>query len=207
MSIKTSDKSGRRKSRHVASVGVLCAVVSVVGCAHPRKTVLETDPSTLDDVTFQAYIADLPVLTVDEACRAVLILYDGQDPSKNWQQRRERALERGLIRKTWRLSPEDVVDRGTVAYMICRTCRIRGGINAMVFGAVGIGDRRYAHRELVYLGLLSQGSVRQAMTGAQMVSLLGKADELMEKKRLYETETLDIGKEEDLVGPSKPGAQ
>jgi hypothetical protein len=197
----------RRKSIQTTSMGMAVAAVVVslsialllAGCARPRKTQLATDPATLDDMTFQAYLADIPVVTVDEVCRAMLILSDGEDTSENWEQRREVLLQRDLIREAWRLEPNNLADRGTIAFMVCKLCRIKGGVNALLFGSIGLGDRRYAFRELVYRGVIPPGNYWQTMTGAELVSLLGKADEFMEKKGLYETESLDIGSEEDLL--------
>ncbi len=177
-----------------ALVGVLSFGV-IGGCARPRKTAPAVDPAGLDDMGFQAYLADIPLVTVDEACRAMLILADGEDKTKTWSKRREVLLSRGLIRSAWGLQPNNLVDRGTVAFMICRICEIRGGVNCLVLGSVGLGDRRYAHRELVHRGLMPRSTEWQSITGGQMVSLLGKADELMEEKELYGTETFDLGAE------------
>jgi len=173
----------------------LLVTAAVGGCSRPRKTSPSVDPSTLDDMAFQAYLADVPLVTVDEACRAMLILADGKDATKDWTERSEELLKRGWIRSGWRLQPDFVADRGTVAYMICRICRIHGGVNRILFGSWGLGDRRYAYRELVYRQIMPEGSEWGGLTGGQMVSLIGKVDRLMESKGLYGTETFDIGED------------
>lgn len=171
------------------------AVVLACGCAHPRKTPVAVDAATLDDMGFQAYLADAPVVTVDEACRAILILADGHDKTRSWEARQALLVQRGLIRQTWALQPENIADRGTIAYMICRICRIKGGVNHLLLGTVGLGDRRYAYRELVYRGMMDSGTEWGFLTGGQMVALLSKADQYMETQGLYGTDTFEIGQE------------
>ncbi len=178
-----------------ALLGAVAVGILTGGCAHRRKTAPPVDPAALDDMGFQAYLADVPVVTVDEACRAMLILADGEDKTKSWPERREVLLRRGLIRAAWGLEPDNIADRGTIAYMACQILKIKGGVNRLILGSWGPGDRRYAYRELIYRGLMPAGSEWQRFTGGQMVSLMGKADEYMERKDLYETEVLTIGEE------------
>ncbi len=197
-----------RKTRHIidhrgtlaggAVVGLLSLGVILGGCGRPRKTAPDVDPGTLDDMAFQAYLADVPVVTVDEACRAMLILADGEDKTQSWTARRDELVRRGLIRSAWGLRPDHVADRGTVAYMVCEICRIGGGVNRLLLGSWGLGDRRYAYRELVHIGLMPAGTEWQYVTGGQMVALLGKADALMEKKGLYESEAFELEAEPEV---------
>ncbi len=184
-------------SRAALACGFALATL-LTGCAHTRKWQPEVSPETMDDMTFQAYMANVPVVTVDEACRAMLILADGEDKTRSWEERREVMLQRGLLRPAWGLHPNHMIDRGSLAYMVCKICRITGGLNRIALGSWGLGDRRYAHRELVYRKMMPEGSDYQPVTGGEMVSLLGKADALMEEKGLYETEQIDIGEEPDL---------
>lgn len=189
-----------RRLSTVATIGLTLTVLAG-GCARPRKAATGVDPDTLDEAGFQAHLADVPVVTVDEACRAILILADGRETTKNWSDRSQELLRRGWIRREWNLKPGNIVDRGTVAYMVCKACRIQGGVNRLILGSWGLGDRRYAYRELVYRDLMSPGTEWQYLTGGQMVALLGKADQLMEKKGLYESEKFDLGERPDSKTP------
>ncbi|MFQ5422883.1 MAG: hypothetical protein ACE5F9_02770 [Phycisphaerae bacterium] len=157
----------------------------------------EVDPATLSDDGFQAYLSEAPLVTVDEAFRAMLILADGEDDSQSFDQRRQKLETREITRPAWRLKAENVIDAGSVAYMVCRICKVRGGVNYNLFGSLGLGDRRYAMRELLYLDMLDDAVDYQYMTGPALVALMGKADELMEKKGLYETQRIDLSDETD----------
>lgn len=151
----------------------------------------------MSDEGFLAYLAEIPEVTVEEAYRAMVILADGEDNNESHDARQEVLQSLGIARAAWGLEQEHVIDAGSVAFMVCRICRIRGGINFNVFGSWGLGDRRYAMRELVYRGMLEDSVDYQYMTGQSLVALMAKADDLMEKKGLYETQRVDLSDETD----------
>src|SRR5262245_51640036 len=120
------------------------------GCAAPRPTQPKVNATELNDEGFQAYLAEVDLVTVDEAFRSILILADGEDTSKTFDERREKLESRGIVRPQWHLQPENVIDAGTTAYMVCKVCQIKGGVDMHLFGSWGLGDRRYALRELIF---------------------------------------------------------
>ena len=198
----------RRRAMVALSLG---AVLTLGGCSPgPRMTPPDRDPSKLSDVGFQAYLARSATVTVDEAYRAMLILADGEDTSKSFEERREKLESRGIARAAWKLQPDDIIDAGSVAYMVCRICQIRGGVNACLFGSWGLGDRRYALRELQYREMIDEKVDYEYMSGQILVSLMSKADQLMAKKGLYANQGIDLSDETDrdangnlIVPPSK----
>jgi len=155
------------------------------------------DATKLSDEAFQAYLAEIDLVTVDEAYRAMLILADGEDPSADFEQRRATLEGRGIARAAWHLQPDHVVDAGSVAYMVCRICKINGGINMRLFGANGLGDRRYALRELIAREMIQDVVDYQFMTGTAMFAVLRRADTLMQEKGLYESQGIDLSDETD----------
>jgi hypothetical protein len=169
----------------------------MAGCAGPRREQPAVDSSTLSDAAFSAYLAETPLITVDEAYRAVVILADGEDSYSSFDERRQALESRGIARSAWNLRPENVIDAGSVAAMICNVCQIKGGLNRTLFGRIGLGDRRYALRELIYREMIDDAVDYQYMTGPAMLELIAKADALMEEKGLYETEHIDLSDETD----------
>lgn len=169
----------------------------VTGCTAPRQEQPSVNAAELSDEGFQAYVAELNLVTVDEAYRAMLILADGQDGSKDFEERKTKLESRGIARSAWNLEPENVIDSGSVAFMVCKICKIRGGVNMALFGSWGLGDRRYALRELVYREMIDDSVDYQFMTGAILYGLMREADELMAKKGLYESEGVDLTDERD----------
>ncbi len=176
-------------------LGLCCCLAGA--CAGPRQTQPAVDPATLSDDAFQAYLAEVDLVTVEEAYRAMLVLADGEDNCKTFEERRQKLESRGIARPQWNLQPQDVVDAGSVAYMICRVCEIHGGVCYNLLGRAGLGDRRYALRELIYREMLDDMADYQYVTGAAMVGLIAKADALMEKKGLYEVEKIDLSDQTD----------
>lgn len=175
----------------------LLALIALSSCAAPRKSTPEVDARTLPDDAFQSYLATINVVTVDEAYRAMLILMDGEDTSKTFEERKAKLEQRGVARSAWGLKPENVIDTGSISYMICRICKIPGGIDLMLFGSLGLGDRRYATRELIYRDMIDDMVDYQYMTGARLVGLLGKADAIMAKRGLYPNQGIDLSDEGD----------
>lgn len=169
----------------------------VVGCAGPRKSAPRVDPDTLSDEAFQAFLVEIDLVSVEEAYRAMLILADGEDTSTDFEGRRRKLEERGIAKAAWNLRSDQVVDAGSVAYMVCRICRITGGVNMNLLGGLGVGDRRYALRELVYRRMMEQTVDYEYLTGATLFALMRKADTLMEDKGLYESQGVDLTDETD----------
>lgn len=170
----------------------------------------EVNPNDLNDQGFQVYLARAPLITVDEAYRAMLILADGEDTSQGFTERKEKLESRGIVRAAWDLQADNVIDAGSLAFMVCRICKISGGVNATLFGSWGLGDRRYALRELIYRQMVDEMIDYQFVTGADLHGLMRKADALMMEKGLYESENIDLTDEGDrdehgeLIVPPSP---
>lgn len=186
------------------------ACIAFCSCAQPRQAKPEVNPDELSDEGFQVYIARAPLITVDEAYRAVLILADGEDTSKNFDERRQKLESRDIARAAWNLEGQNVIDAGSLAFMVCKVCEIRGGINFTLFGSWGLGDRRYALRELIHREMIDEMIDYQFVTGAELHGLIRKADTLMMEKGLYETQKIDLTDESDrdsegnLIVPPSP---
>jgi len=176
---------------------IVFAAAASTGCAGPRMSTPPADPNELSDAAFQGYLTEIDLVTTDEAFRAMLILADGVDPSDGFEQRKAALESRGIARTAWGLHPNNVVDAGSVAYMVCRICQIPGAVSMNLLGSVGLGDRRYALRELIYRKMIADTVDYQYMTGAALYALMRKADALMEKKGLYESTGVDLSDETD----------
>lgn len=134
----------------------------------------------------------------------MLILADGQDTTKSFDERRAALQQRGIARAEWNHVADHVIDRGAVAAMVCKICKLSGGINLIVFGAAGLGDRRYATRELIYREMLSNGPDYSPITGGELVAVVTRADDLMAARGLYEGPKIEMPTEEEFT--SQAGA-
>jgi hypothetical protein len=190
-------RRGNDTARRIAVPAIL-GLALAAGCSMaPRQMKPEVDPATLSDGSFFYYLAELPVVTVDETYRAMLILADGEDSSRTFDERRDKLVQRGIVNPAWDMPGDYVIDRGSVAAMICKVCRIKGGVNMMLFGAAGLGDRRYAARELAYLEMLSEGPDYAPIRGGELIGVITKADAYMAEHKIYEADQLELGTEEE----------
>jgi hypothetical protein len=196
-----------RRGRVVTCAFSLALLVGLVGCAGPRKFQPELDHETLDQTRFVHYLATLPVVTVDEAARAMLILADGTETHATYEQRVAELEQRGIVRKAWHLKPDHVLDKGTLGYMLLKVCRLPGGVNTLLFGSWGLGDRRYALKEVADVGLLTYGPDYHPVTGGELVAALARADTYMAEHGIYGSPEPRVDRPADLTSPPSPGVK
>ncbi len=181
--------------------GLLTSVVIMLfltGCTQKRTNIAATQSSAkssaknitkdcqgLDELDFLDCMVRKPKCTVADAVRAVCILNVGGDVGKNYHQRYEYLKERGIVRDSWKLRPNQWIDRGTLAYMLLKTAGIKGGVNMFLFASVGLGDRRYAYREMLYRELMEDGVAYNYVSGPELVTTVGKVDRYMQDTGKY----------------------
>lgn len=151
----------RRPMTAPVLTAVSCAVASwtCLGCSTAARTIQPVDRSGLSSVAYAHSVANAPVATVGSAARLLADLSahteDGNDGSKRSEAAAYDALvARGSIRAAWNVSPNAILDAGTLAYML----RAEGGLtpstNERLASFTGLGDRRYALRSCIADGLL-----------------------------------------------------
>ncbi len=166
------------------------------GCSRTVRTAQADRAEQLDEDTFlHEHLPAQPMVTTAEAYRAMILLADGRDECRIFDQRAAMLVDRGITRPDWRLQRDECIDRGSVAWMVCRILDIDGGVNMRLLGSWGPGDRRYAVRELYYRQLLDSTPAYRYMSGAELVDLLGKADAYLAERGRYPAAPLDV------VGP------
>ncbi len=138
-----------------------------------------------DELDFIDCMVHKPKCTVADAVRAICMLESGGDIGQNYQQRYEYLKQRGIIRDNWHLKPEQWIDRGTLAYMLLKTAKIKGGINIFLFASWGLGDRRYAYREMLYHELMEEGVSYNYVSGPELITAVGNVDRYMQSTGEY----------------------
>ena len=161
----------------------LALVALAGGCATPKRTFQPAqNHNALNEIEFVHYLAALPTVSVDEAYHAMLLLADGEDSATDFDQRRSILVSRGAVRESWGLGPDDVLDKGTLAYMIVKTCKLPGGVNDALLGSWGLGDRRYALRTAIWHEMVPYGVPYHAVTGGELLAAITTAAEYMERE-------------------------
>jgi len=144
--------------------------------------------SNVGEVTYEDFLdwmVQKPKCTVADACRAVAILMEGRDVEGPFQARYQYLLQRDVVRSAWKLREDQWIDRGTLAFMLYKALNIPGGVNMALFGSWGLGDRRFAYREMLYRDLMQRGVDYNYVTGPELVTALGKADAYMRETGQY----------------------
>ena len=169
-------------------------VCGAIGCTQTLR-VEQADAGEKTDVDsfLHEHLEAQSMVTVAETYRAMLILADGDDAYADFDARRSELESRGIARAEWGLRREACVDKGSVAYMVCQVIQLQGGLNLNVMGRLtGLGDRRYAVRELAYLEIMPAAAPYRYITGGELVDVLSKADRYMSEHGMYPQEPVDI---------------
>jgi hypothetical protein len=167
------------------SLTVAALLVAFVGCAAPRRAWSPTqDPDTLDTMAFLHYLPTVPVVTVEEGCRAVLLLVGDVEDARTFAGRRARLLEHGALRPEWTTPADRVLDLGTLAYMLRVLCDLPPGATEVVLSSwSGLGARRYALRTCVAAGLLISGAPSDPVSGGALLAALTRAESYRDAPR------------------------
>ncbi len=168
-----SNRNYRRVRWVVVAVLSLATMLQAGSCTRPQRTYQPAqDPATLDDVSFLHYLATVPVVTVDEGMRAVLLLAGDSARWSTFEQRYEELRRRGAVKKAWRIGPGQILDKGTLAYMLQCICDVPRSLNDELASKTGVGDRRYALKTCIHEGVMPYGLAHEPVTGGGLLSAL-----------------------------------
>ena len=169
-----------------AVVGLLVSLALAGGCT--RSLVTDPVPTAYDrsdpaaEVVFFHNLASSRRVSNDEVLHALTLLALDEDPTQTYEDRVAAAKAAGWLNPKFD-EPADLVTRkGLVAECLVRMLGIDNSVMLSVFGPSG----RYAVRELIALGIMpAESTERQAMSGAELVGVLGRARDhaIMEKMR------------------------
>ncbi|MFQ5413391.1 MAG: hypothetical protein ACE5E6_02935, partial [Phycisphaerae bacterium] len=121
--------------------------------------------------------------TVDEGFRAVLLVAGGADAASTFDARRAALVRRAAVDDTWPLVEDQLLDNGTLAYMLSRICDLPRGVNERLARMTGWGRRRYALRTCVHEGLMTYGPAHAFVTGGALLAAVTAADEYLDRRR------------------------
>ena len=168
----------------------------MVGCTQTLRTEQANTGERVDIDTFlHEHLQQTPAVTTAEAYRAMLILADGEDTADGFEAREQALFDRGIARPQWKLQHDQCIDRGAIAFMVTRVLAFDASVNRNVLGATGVGDRRYANRDLIAADMLRDSPDYAYMTGSELVHLMASADAWMAEHGRYEATTVDLVEE------------
>lgn len=172
------------------ALACLATVLLATGCSQTRSYQPPVDPNTLDETQYIHYLARVPVVTFEEGCRAMVILMEGQDRFANQDERESYLRSAGAVRESWKIAPEQNLDTGTLAYMLAAACDLPPTAGTVLLGSWGLGDRRYALRQVVDEGLLTFAPDYKPVAGGDLVMALAHAEDYLARTGKTEQEPM-----------------
>lgn len=155
---------------------ISAALVSGLSFGCTRTTIdhaIPTDYARDDDTAaldFWHNLSERPAISNDEGLHGVLVLMAGNDPTTSYEDRLELLRDEGWIPESFNEPAHLAMQRGTLAKAIAEAIGIEGGVMYTLTGA-----RRYADRELVALQVLPPGTELQAVSGADFLGIITRA--------------------------------
>lgn len=165
------------KDRAFRVVSAIVVTATLAGCAaNPRRHQPAVDPDALPSHVFTHYLASVPVVTVGEGARAVLLLTPTGESAKTFPERRLMLQRLGAWRASWSVGPDDVLDQGKLAYMLRVVCGMPVGVSEALLGGVGGAAERYALRTCTHEEVLPYGQPHHPVSGGMLQSALIRAE-------------------------------
>lgn len=147
----------------------------------PNGAATQAALPTGSNAELMVYLSEQPYVTAEPAYRAVYILHSGQPSESGFRELTASLESEGLVAGWWDHTPDTLVDRGTVGYMIARACKIDTGLN---WWLTGLG--RYAWRELIFRGIAHPSGELSYISGGEFLGVLARAEEHMRDRRKLE---------------------
>lgn len=153
------------------------ALGTIAGCARTSvdSSLVARDELRADELEFFAQLDTQPIVTNDDALHALFLFATGEDPHETYEQRVDAARLKGWIPLHDTPPATESVSVGTVAVALTRITGVRGGVTMRLLGPTP----RAATRELIFLDVLPDRTEWQALSGAEFVEVLGRAERLL----------------------------
>jgi hypothetical protein len=176
----TYKEGGLAMRKYTVLLLMVAVVAAVAGCQSNTVTVArptgELAAESVDSAELAYKLSSQKWCSNDQGCSMVLLLVEGEDRYTSFEQRLAALESKGFADGSWNLQEEEPVNKGTLAYMLCRGLGIKGGVMMQL-----IGGRRYAYREAIFQGLMLRGSENEPLTGPEVVGIMGRSSRIKEK--------------------------
>ena len=155
----------------------LLACVCLLGACQPymmKSSAVDKFAEAQQEIEFLDALEDMPAVTNNDALHAFLILEDGTDPSKDYQDRVAEGIRRKWLSSSFDQQANAAAHVGWMAGAGCRIMKIRGGLTMMIFGPVD----RYAVKELIFMQILPLRTDNQSLTGSEFIDYLNRLERI-----------------------------
>lgn len=165
------------------------AIVGALLLGACQRTVVE-QPEVTDynpnDLTAQLdFWHDLPgrsAVSNDEGLHGIILLFEGSDSTQTYEERVKHLKDLGWLQKSFDEPANLAMQRGTLARLLVKAMDIKGGVMMNLTNAAP----RYAYKELVYLGVMPDGSELMVVDGLDYLGVVSRAQDYMVVEGLKE---------------------
>lgn len=164
--------------------GTPCLALAILlchtACTMPQRNFNpDRNLAGLDDTTFLHALANVPVVTVDEGMRGIVMLVGEHSRRGTFESLFERCRRRGAVKVEWDLRSGQLLDKGTLAYMLRTICKLSPSLGEQFAERTGLGDRRYALKTCMHEGLMQHGLPHEPVTGGELLSAITRAERFL----------------------------
>lgn len=163
---------------HTPALAITLALGCLLaGCA--RTTVQNTQPTNYEpnDLTAQLdFWHELPgrsAVSNNEGLHGVILFFEGEDTTGSYENRVSHLQDKGWLDDDFEEPADLAMQRGLLAHVLCRAMDIKGGVMMQLTK----GAPRYAYKELVYLGVMPDGSGQMVLDGLDYVGTVSRAQD------------------------------
>lgn len=138
-----------------------------------EKDLSSQDPSPRKAEIIDGYLQELlsqDTVTIRDAIKTLILLLRIDDRYPDFSSQVFFFESKHIFPKEIGTNYDAPLTKGIAAFMYCRALEIKGGIFLRVFGPA----QRYALREMVYQGIMVEGTVNDLMSGRELVYSLGQ---------------------------------
>jgi len=179
--------------RAMAAWWAMCASVTAVASGCGRSTIgdpLATEFDPADPVAKANFWHELPgrsAVSNNEGIHGVLSLVEDNAAPVTYEDRVRHLKELGWISEKFDEPADMAMRRGTLAEILAHALEIKGGV------MMQLTDKhpRYATRELVYLGVMGDGTDNQVISGLDYVGVISKAQDYLTLKQMGRVDKVD----------------
>ncbi|MCE9618813.1 MAG: hypothetical protein K8R92_02765 [Planctomycetes bacterium] len=139
-----------------------------------KSSAVDQFPGSQQEIEFLDVLEDMPAVTNNDALHSFLILQDGTDASKDYQDRVAEGIRRKWLSESFKGQANQAANVGWLAGAGCRIMKVRGGLTMMIFGPID----RYAVKELIYMEILPLRTDNQSLSGLEFIDYVNRLERI-----------------------------
>ena len=111
-------------------------------------------------------------VSLGDGCQLIMHLLELEDKHPHFESQMEFLKANDVVKKSILDKPQDVpLQRGELAYMLCKTLKLKGGFKARLLGM----NERFAMEELTHWEIMREGHKLDLVTGQELVIIMTQA--------------------------------